>query len=211
MKRKLKLRPFVIPLIYTLFVITLLTTVFINNKSYKKDKDENNLTYVSSSIFDTYTPVINTEAKILRPYTSSDVTIGKDYYSSNDNQETQNNSIIYYSNTYMPNSGIDYVLDKTFDVQVILDGEVIEVKDEELLGKTITIRHTTDLISIYQSLSEVSVEKGEQVSIGQVIGKSGTNELSKDLGNHLHFELIYKGQNVDPENYFDKKISELED
>jgi len=211
MKRKLKLRPFVIPLIYTLFVITLLTTVFINNKSYKKDKDENNLTYVSSSIFDTYTPVINTEAKILRPYTSSDVTIGKDYYSSNDNQETQNNSIIYYSNTYMPNSGIDYVLDKTFDVQVILDGEVIEVKDEELLGKTVTIRHTTDLISIYQSLSEVSVEKGEQVSIGQVIGKSGTNELSKDLGNHLHFELIYKGQNVDPENYFDKKISELED
>ena len=211
MKRKLKLRPFVIPLIYTLFVITLLTTVFINNKSYKKDKDENNLTYVSSSIFDTYTPVINTEAKILRPYTSSDVTIGKDYYSSNDNQETQNKSIIYYSNTYMPNSGIDYVLDKTFDIQVILDGEVIEVKDEELLGKTITIRHTTDLISIYQSLSEVNVEKGEQVSIGQVIGKSGTNELSKDLGNHLHFELIYKGQNVDPENYFDKKISELED
>ena len=211
MKRKLKLRPFVIPLIYTLFVITLLTTVFINNKSYKKDKDENNLTYVSSSIFDTYTPVINTEAKILRPYTSSDVTIGKDYYSSKDNQETQNNSIIYYSNTYMPNSGIDYVLDKTFDVQVILDGEVIEVKDEELLGKTITIRHTTDLISIYQSLSEVNVEKGEQVSIGQVIGKSGTNELSKDLGNHLHFELTYKGQSVDPENYFDKKISELED
>lgn len=211
MKRKLKLRPFVIPLIYTLFVITLLTTVFINNKSYKKDKDENNLTYVTSSIFDTYTPVINTEAKILRPYTSSDVTIGKDFYSSNDNQETQNNSIIYYSNTYMPNSGIDYVLDKTFDIQVILDGEVIEVKDEELLGKTITIRHTTDLISIYQSLSEVNVEKGEQVSIGQVIGKSGTNELSKDLGNHLHFELIYKGQNVDPENYFDKKISELED
>ena len=211
MKRKLKLRPFVIPLIYTVFVITLLTTVFINNKSYKKDKDENNLTYVTSSIFDTYTPVINTEAKILRPYTSSDVTIGKDFYSSNDNQETQNNSIIYYSNTYMPNSGIDYVLDKTFDIQVILDGEVIEVKDEELLGKTITIRHTTDLISIYQSLSEVNVEKGEQVSIGQVIGKSGTNELSKDLGNHLHFELTYKGQNVDPENYFDKKISELED
>ena len=36
------------------------------------------------------------------------------------------------------------------------------------------------------------------------------NELNKNLGNHLHFELMFKGQTVDPENYYDKKISELE-
>lgn len=210
MKKKLKLRPFVIPLFYTIFVVALLITVTVNEKNYQKEEVDD-LTYVTSSIFDTYIPVINMEAKILRPYTNSSVTIGKDYYSTNDNLENQNNSIIYYSNTYMPNSGIDYILKDKFDIQAILDGEVIEIRDEELLGKTITVRHSTDLISIYQSLSEVNVEKGEQISIGQVIGKSGTNELSKDLGNHLHFEITYKGQNVDPENYFDKKISELED
>ena len=110
----------------------------------------------------------------------------------------------------MPNSGIDYVLPEKFDVLSILDGEVIEVKEEELLGKSITIRHDTDLISVYQGLSEITVEKNEHVSIGQIIGKSGTNELNKNLGNHLHFELMYKGQTVDPEDYYDKKISELE-
>ena len=209
LKRKLKLKPFVIPIIYTVFAAILLVTVFITEEKYKP-VDEENLTYVSDSVFDETHPVINLEAKITRPYSNSNVTIGIDYYNKDDNEENKNKSIIYYSNTYMPNSGIDYVLEEKFDVLSILDGEVIEVKEEELLGKTITIRHDTDLISVYQGLSEISVEKNEHVSIGQIIGKSGTNELNKNLGNHLHFELMYKGQTVDPENYYDKKISELE-
>ena len=209
MKRKLKLKPFVIPIAYTVFVAILLVSVFITEKNYEKPEEEN-LTYVSDSVFDDTTPVINLEAQIMRPYSNSNVTIGIDYYNKDDNEENKNKSIIYYSNTYMPNSGIDYILEDKFDVLSILDGEVIEVKEEELLGKTITIRHDTDLISVYQGLSEISVEKNEHVSIGQIIGKSGTNELNKNLGNHLHFELMFKGQTVDPENYYDKKISELE-
>lgn len=209
MKRKLKLKPFVIPIAYTVFVAILLVSVFITEKNYEKPEEEN-LTYVSDSVFDDTTPVINLEAQIMRPYSNSNVTIGIDYYNKDDNEENKNKSIIYYSNTYMPNSGIDYILEDKFDILSILDGEVIEVKEEELLGKTITIRHDTDLISVYQGLSEISVEKNEHVSIGQIIGKSGTNELNKNLGNHLHFELMFKGQTVDPENYYDKKISELE-
>ncbi len=209
MKKRLKLKPFVLPAVYCILVGVLLLTVLLSKNTLKGEK-EDNTTYVTGSILDSYVPVINLETTILRPYTKEDITIGKNFYNYDDEQENQTNSIIYYENTYMQNSGVDYIASEVFDVVSILDGEVIEVKKEELLGNIVTIRHDGDIISVYQSLSEVSVQKGEQVTRGQTIGKSGNSELMKELSNHLHFELMLKGQIVDPENYFDKKLSEIE-
>lgn len=35
------------------------------------------------------------------------------------------------------------------------------------------------------------------------------SSLSPELNNHLHFELFVKGINVNPENYYDKKLADL--
>ena len=107
------------------------------------------------------------------------------------------------------NSGTDFVSENTFDVVAVLDGSVTDVKEDETLGKVVEIKHNNGYISIYQSLSEVSVKKGDIITQGQVIGKSGTNELDKDIGNHLHFELYYQGQIVNPEEYYDKNVEDL--
>ena len=109
----------------------------------------------------------------------------------------------------MQNSGDDYVSENVFDVVSILDGTVTMVKDDNILGKTVEIKHSNDLISVYQSLSEVSVKEGDEIILGQVIGKSGYSDINKDLGNHLHFELYYKGTIVNPEEYYNKDINEL--
>ena len=109
----------------------------------------------------------------------------------------------------MQNSGVDYTSDNSFDVISILDGTVINVYENEILGTSIEIRHNNDLISVYQSLSEISVKKDDQVIQGQIIAKSGTSNINKDLGNHLHFELYYKGKIVNPEEYYNKSIDEL--
>jgi len=210
MKKKLKLKPFVLPVLYSIFVVALLLTVFLSRNTLIGEKGDDTV-YVTGSILDSYVPVVNLETVIMRPYSSENVTIGKDFYNYDDAAETQAKSIIFYENTYMQNSGVDYVAENIFDVQAILDGEVLEVKKEDLLGNIVTIRHDNDIISVYQSLSEVNVEKGEQVSQGQVLGKSGTSNLNKDLNNHLHFELIVDGQIKDPENYFDKKIKEIKE
>lgn len=210
MKRKLKLKPFVLPVVYAVFVVALLLTVFLTRKNFMPNPKDDTV-YVTGSILDSYVPVVNLETAIMRPYSAEDVKIGKDFYSYDDENNTQTNSIILYENTYMQNSGIDYTSENIFDVQAILDGEVIEIKKEDLLGNIITIRHDKDIISVYQSLSEVKVEKGEQVTQGQIIGKSGTSALNKELNNHLHFELIIQGQIKDPENYFDKKLKEIEE
>lgn len=109
----------------------------------------------------------------------------------------------------MQNSGIDYKGSVAFDVVAILDGTVTSVKQDNILGTTVEIRHKNDLISIYQSLNEITVKENDTVLQGQIIGKSGKNNISKDLEDHLHFELYYKGALVNPEEYYGKKIEEL--
>ena len=207
MKKRLVLKPFVLPVVYMTMVIALVLSVYLINKPNANLEEE--LTYVSGAILDEYVPVISTDTVILRPYTSENITIGKNYYDYKAPEDEQKNSIIYHENTYLQNTGIDYIQNDVFDVVSILDGEVIEVEDKELLGKSVTIRHNNEIISVYQSLSQTSVKKGDKVVAGQVIGKSGTCELNKDLGNHLHFELTVNGVLVDPENYLDKKLNEI--
>lgn len=209
MKKKLYLKPFVIPVVYSLLVIGLLASVFVSIESGHK---EDNNTYVSGTILDENIPVISTknpDIVVGKPYNQENITIGRDYYDYQATEEEQKNSIIYHEGIYLQNTGIDYTSSEVFDVISILDGEVTEVTEEELLGKSVTIRHNNDTISVYQSLSEVSVNKGDTVKQGQVIGKSGNCSLDSTLGNRLHFELSIGGSLVDPENYYGQKISAL--
>ena len=119
------------------------------------------------------------------------------------------NSIIYYENIYMQNSGVDYKLEEVFDVVSVLDGKVISVEDNDMMGTTVQIKHDNNLISVYQSLSNVKVKVDDTIIQGQVIAQSGESNINKDLGNHLHFELYHNGKIVNPEEYYNKSIDEL--
>ena len=206
MKRKLRPRKYVIPCLYVILFTSIATGAFLISKSMKKDVVEENYTYVSSVITDEQMPVINETKKIIKPYTNEKVTVGKTFYDYKSESKNQENSITYYDNSYIQNSGIDYILNETFDVIASLDGTVTSVKQDDILGNIVEIKHGNDYITIYQSLSEVNVKKDDTVTQGQIIGKSGTNKLDKDMGNHLHFELYTNGQVVDPNLYIDKEI-----
>ena len=109
----------------------------------------------------------------------------------------------------MPNYAIVYGGPETFEVTSILDGTVINIKEDSLLGNIVEIQHDNDIISVYQSVSDVTVEPNQIVKQGEVIAHSGTSNLNKDLKNHLSFELLYKNQIVNPEEYYNKDINEL--
>lgn len=208
MQKKLKLKPFVLPSIYLTALVLLVLGIFFTTTTLKSSPGEEDITYVSNAILGGAIPVISEETKIMRPYNDSTVTIAKYFYDYQGEQSRQENSLIYHENTYMQNSGMDFTAENTFDVVAILDGTVIRVKEDELLGNIIEVRHDNEVISVYQSLSEVNVKKDDVVKQGQVLGKSGTNRLDESLKNHLHFELFVKGAVVDPELYFDKTLGQ---
>lgn len=216
MKKKLKLKSYVLPSLYVcLFVATFYITLVVSNMLTKKtpiqENKTQNIDYVSETILDNEQPVINETLKMQKPYTNESVTIGKYFYDYQGESDKQENSITYHDNTYIQNSGVDYILEESFDVVSILSGTVTSVTTDDLLGKVVEIKHDNNYVSVYQSLSTVNVKKGDTVTQGQVIGKSGTNEIDKDMGNHLHFELYIKGQVVDPTLYLDKEISTTTD
>lgn len=173
---------------------------------------EDDTSYVGDIIIneDNNVPVVNVEEAIIRPYSEDGIAIVKNFYDYKAEDKTQQESLIYYGNTYLQNSGVDYSKQgEEFEVVSILDGKVTNVTENTLLGKTVEITHDNGLVSVYQSLGEVGVTLDSEISQGQAIGKTGTANIATDLGNHLHFELIYNGENVNPEMYYDKKLSEI--
>lgn len=211
MTSKRKLKKVVIPSIIGILFVTFITTVFIVNKNMANPvfDDDADFNYTTKSIFSNEIQTIKEEEVISKPFTDETVKVNKAYYDYKGEKENQQNALILYENTYMQNSGIDYTADKTFDITSILDGMIINVGEDELLGKYVEIRHSNDMISMYQSLSEITVKKDDTVKQGHIIGKSGKNNINTKLENQLHFELSYKGQYVNPEEYFNKKVQDL--
>lgn len=208
MKKKLKLKPYVMPSIYVILITVFAITAMSTFEDIPEKLED--VTYVSNVILSNDTPVVATdETLIMRPYNDTEVKIGKNFYNYKADEENQRNSIVYYENTYIQNSGIDYTKAEAFEVLSILDGTVISVSNNELLGNTIEIKHDNNLISVYQSLGTVAVKEGDTVTQGQVLGKSGTAKINKDMGNHLHFELFKEGQVVNPEEFYNKNIKDL--
>lgn len=208
MKKKLRLKRYVIPCLYVVLFTTVMVGAFLITKTMKKNEPITpDYTYVSNIITSDIVPTISEKEKMIKPYTNEQVTVGKSFYDYKAEAENQEKSITYYDGSYIQNSGIDYVLEETFDVVSVLDGTVTDVKEDDILGMVVEIKHNNNYITTYQSLSEVTVKKDDIVTQGQVIGKSGTNKLDKDMGNHLHFELYTNGQIVDPSLYIDKELN----
>ncbi len=213
MESNRKLKKFVLPSLVGLFCVSLLTTIFIVKKNLEEPvfNDDTEFNYTTKNIFSSNNEetVNNQDIVILKPFQDESVKISKHFYDYEAEKEAQQNAIIVYENTYMQNSGIDYEAEKVFEVAAILDGVVTEVGEDQMLGKYVTIRHSNDMISMYQSLSDITVKKDDEVKQGIVIGKSGKNNINPKVENQLHFELSYKGQYVNPEDYFDKKVQDL--
>ncbi len=210
---KRKLKKFVVPAIYSIAIVISVFSMYLVKNIFTKnmDSNKNELEYVDNEIteVDTVIPVISTSTNIIKPYTNTNVKIVNNFYNYQADEETQQNSILYYENTYMQNSGVDYAMNSEFDVISILNGTVIKVEENDILGVIVEIRHTNDLISVYQSLKDVSVKVDDKVVQGQVIAKSGTSNIDTSLTNHLHFELYHKGMVVNPEEYYNKSLGDL--
>jgi len=84
---------------------------------------------------------------------------------------------------------------KSEPIYSILDGVVISVGANSILGNFIRIDHG-ELTSIYGHLSIQLCKKGDSVKAGDFIAVSGNT--GRVTGEHLHFSILYGKSYLDP-------------
>lgn len=72
-------------------------------------------------------------------------------------------------------------------------------------GNQIVIDHGYGYQSRYAHLSVIAVSEGMRVKRGEQIGNVGST--GKSTGAHLHYEVVYRGNRVNPMNYMDFNMS----
>ena len=96
--------------------------------------------------------------------------------------------------------GVDVVTKENELIKSILNGVVVLSSWTSETGHVIAIQHENNLLSVYKHNSVLLKDQGERVEAGEalaIIGNSG----KWSSGPHLHFELWYNNNPVDPEQY----------
>jgi len=98
--------------------------------------------------------------------------------------------------------GQDFAMKPGTPVYTTGDGVVEYVKFSFTgYGNEILIDHGFGYKTRYAHMSMVSVAEGMKLKRGDCIGESGNS--GKSTGPHLHYEVIYRGERVNPMNYLD--------
>ena len=105
--------------------------------------------------------------------------------------------------TYDPQEkhyAVDIATVKNTPVKATADGTVILAEWTADTGYVVVLRHKDNLISVYKHNASLSVAQGDLVKSGEVIAASG-NTGSLTTGPHLHFELWFNGQAINPQDF----------
>ncbi|WP_079506364.1 M23 family metallopeptidase [Mesobacillus jeotgali] len=142
-----------------------------------------------------------------------DAVIQMGFYENDGDAAEQEAALVFYDNTYHPNTGLDIAAKdgKEFDVIASLSGTVKNVMEDAVLGNVIEVEHDKGIVTQYQSVKDYKVKVGDEVEQGQVIAKSGTSLINEKAGNHVHFEIRKDNVPVNPHEYFNKPLSSLQE
>ena len=103
-------------------------------------------------------------------------------------------------------TGVDFALKPGNPVYSTGDGVVESVKFEFFgYGNSVLIDHGFGYKTRYAHMKSVGVVEGMKVKRGECIGESGNSGRSS--GPHLHYEVLYKNNHVNPANYYDLTIT----
>lgn len=121
-------------------------------------------------------------------------------------------AIIDNGSTIETSSGISYAKkdNSTFSVLSIYDGEVVDVKEDEVLGSSVTIKHSNNVISIYSSLQDLLVEKGSKVKQGDILGQASTSSEDISAGVHVYLQTMVGNTYVNPTSLMGKTLEEID-
>lgn len=100
-------------------------------------------------------------------------------------------------------SGLDYSGKHGSIIQAVAEGVVIWSGKRGNYGQMIEIDHGSGYVTRYAHMSELKVKVGEKIDKAQAIGVMG--KTGRATSEHLHFEVLKKGQKVNPWPFIAKK------
>lgn len=97
--------------------------------------------------------------------------------------------------------GIDLASLARSPVPASNNGRIVCGERIGIYGNTVIIDHGFGLFSMYSHLSDITVEKGQSVAGGDIIGHTGTTGLAG--GDHLHYGIMIHHTFVNPVEWWD--------
>lgn len=129
--------------------------------------------------------------------------------------KSHDDSLPVYSvtmNDWRVHEGIDIATSEGADVLATARGTVSLIWSDPLMGECLSIDHGNGVVSIYKNLSKEMAEgiaQGAKVTAGQKLGTVGGTALIESADSaHLHFEMEYNGEQVDPVSYISEESYE---
>jgi murein DD-endopeptidase MepM/ murein hydrolase activator NlpD len=106
-------------------------------------------------------------------------------------------------------TGLDIDLETGDAVAAAFEGMVRISQYHNSYGNVVVIRHSNGLETLYAHMSQRKVKPGDYVQAGTIIGLGGNT--GRSYGSHLHFEVRYMGQAIDPNTIVDPNKMSLRD
>lgn len=96
-------------------------------------------------------------------------------------------------------AGLDMAGPADSKIYATADGTVSFSGRQGAYGNMVEIDHGFNVATRYGHLSEILVEDGDRIKKGQIIAVQGST--GRSTGPHLHYEVRYKNQPMDPRNF----------
>lgn len=103
-------------------------------------------------------------------------------------------------------NGLDFPAPVGTPIYATGNGVVIANRGEWGFGKQVMIDHGFGYKTRYAHLNRIDVKIGQKIKRGEKIGEMGST--GKSTGSHLHYEVIHRGNPVNPINYFSRDMSD---
>ena len=103
--------------------------------------------------------------------------------------------------------GLDLAQPTGEPIYAAFDGVVRISKRNKSYGHLVILHHANGLETYYAHMSKRLVSVGDQVKSGDVIGLCGNT--GRSFGSHLHFEVRYMGNAINPEHVIDCATHDL--
>ena len=100
-----------------------------------------------------------------------------------------------------PHAGIDIAAPTGTEIAAPAPGVVLDIGDFFYNGKTVWVDHGRGMITMYCHMDSISVEPGQSITTGNLLGTVGAT--GRVTGPHLHFVVFLNGEMVDPDLFLE--------